>query len=187
MNYQALIAKYYPDDDDLRRLLLKHSRQVADRCLLICSRHPELRLDRQFLEESAMLHDIGIRWCHAPGIYCQGDEPYIRHGLIGGRLLRQEGYERHARVCERHTGTGLTVMPPAPEGWQGGDVLPPELLSQGFFVPEVLEEQVVCYADKFYSKSHPDRQLSVADTARSLEKFGREGVQTFLEWAKMFE
>ena len=108
MDYQALIDKYYPDDDELRRLLLRHSRQVADRSLLISRRHPELRLDETFLEEAAMLHDIGIRWCHAPSIYCNGEEPYICHGLIGGRLLREEGFARHAQVCERHTGTGLT-------------------------------------------------------------------------------
>ena len=190
MDFQALIDRYYPDDDELRRLLLRHSRQVADRSLLICRRHPELRLDREFLEESAMLHDIGIRWCHAPGIFCTGAEPYIRHGLIGGQLLRREGYERHARVCERHTGTGLTTMPKAPADWQGGadePLLPPYLLASGFCVPEVLEEQVVCYADKFYSKSHPERELSVVDAARSLEKFGAAGVEKFLGWAKMFE
>lgn len=189
MDYQALIDKYYPEDDNLKRLLIKHSRQVADRCLTISRHHPELKLDTVFLEESAMLHDIGIRWCNAPDIFCVGDEPYIRHGFIGGRLLRQEGNERHARVCERHTGTGLRQMPASSSNWKGSDkpILPPDLLESGFFVPEQLEEQVVCYADKFYSKSYPDRELSVLDTARSLEKFGAEGVKQFLEWAKMFE
>ncbi|MBR6194804.1 MAG: HD domain-containing protein [Prevotella sp.] len=164
MDYQAIIDKYYPEDDDLRRLLLKHSRQVADRCLLICDRHPELRIDREFVEEAAMLHDIGIRWCSAPSIFCYGTEPYLRHGPIGGEVLRREGWKRHARVAERHTGTGLPG-----------------------FEPEYIEEQVVCYADKFYSKSHPDRVLSVLETAQSLERFGHEGVEKFLGWAKMFE
>lgn len=166
MDYYFILDKYYPTgkDEDLRRLLIRHSRQVADRCLAICDRHPELRLDREFLEEAAMLHDIGIRWCSAPGIHCHGVEPYLRHGPIGGELLRQEGYERHARVAERHTGTGLPGLE-----------------------PETMEEQVVCYADKFYSKSHPDRVLTVAETAQSLEKFGHEGVEKFLGWAKHFE
>ena len=53
MDYQSIIDKYYPQDDDLRRLLMKHSRQVADRCLLLAGRHPELQLDVAFLEESA--------------------------------------------------------------------------------------------------------------------------------------
>lgn len=178
MNYQALIDKYYPEDDDLRRLLIRHSRQVADRCLLICDRHPELHLDRQFLEEAAMLHDIGVRWCNAPSICCHGTQPYLLHGQIGGELLRKEGWERHARVAERHTGTGLSRE---------------EFVRQGLpvpafdMVPEQLEEQVVCYADKFYSKSRPDRVLTVLETAQSLEKFGHAGVEKFLGWAKMFE
>ena len=45
MDYQAIIDKYYPADDELRRVLLKHSRQVADRCLQIVRKHPELPVD----------------------------------------------------------------------------------------------------------------------------------------------
>lgn len=178
MDYQAIIDKYYPNDDDLRRLLLKHSRQVADRCLELSARHPELRLDNQFLEEASMLHDIGIRWCNASGIFCMGSEPYIKHGLIGGKLLREEGFPRHAQVCERHTGTGLT------KAQIQRQQLP---LPAEDFVPVELEEQLVCYADKFFSKSRPDRVLTVVEAAQSLEKFGPEGVEKFLGWAKMFE
>ena len=162
----------------MKRLLLKHSRQVADRCLQISRHHPELNLDETFLEESAMLHDIGIRWCHAPGIFCMGEEPYIRHGLIGGKVLLKEGLPRHARVCERHTGTGLTIEQITRQQ------LP---LPEEDFCPETLEEQLVCYADKFYSKSNPDRVLTVEQAAQSLNKFGSEGVQKFLSWAKIFE
>lgn len=164
MDYLSLICKYYPEDDELRRVLLKHSRQVADRCLAICKKHPELPVETQFVEEAAMLHDIGIRWCNAPSIHCFGEEPYLRHGQIGAELLRKEGFERHARVCERHTGTGLPG-----------------------FEPETLEEQLVCYADKFYSKSDVDHVRSVLEVAQSLEKFGHEGVVKFLHWAEQFE
>ena len=164
MDYISIINKYYPNDDALRQLLLKHSRQVADRCLQIARKHKELPVDIQFLEEAAMLHDIGIYQCDAPSIYCNGTEPYIKHGPIGGDLLRAEGFPRHARVAERHTGTGLP-------GYE----------------PETLEEQIVCYADKFYSKSSPDHVRSVLETAQSLEKFGHEGVRKFLSWSERFE
>lgn len=164
MDYLSIIKKYYPQDDALRQLLLKHSRQVADRCLQIVRKHKELPVDAQFLEEAAMLHDIGIYQCDAPSILCHGTEPYIRHGQIGGNLLRAEGFPRHARVAERHTGTGLP-------GWE----------------PETLEEQIICYADKFYSKSSPEHVRTVLETAQSLEKFGHAGVVKFLEWAKLFE
>lgn len=84
-------------------ILMRHSRDVADRALLIADRHPELGLDRGFLEEAAMLHDIGVFRTDAPGIQCFGTEPYICHGMIGAEILRSEGCPRHARVCERHT------------------------------------------------------------------------------------
>jgi uncharacterized protein len=164
MDYLSIIDKYYPADDELRRILMIHSRQVADRCLAIVAKHKELPVDVQFMEEAAMLHDIGIYRCDAPGIHCHGTEPYLRHGPIGGEILRAEGFPRHARVAERHTGTGLP-------GYE----------------PETLEEQIICYADKFYSKSRLDRVLTVAETAQSLEKFGHEGVLKFLAWAELFE
>ncbi len=164
MDYQFILDKYYPADNELRRVLLHHSRQVADRCLHIASQHPELAADSKFLEESAMLHDIGIFRCNAPSIYCEGSEPYIKHGPIGGDILRAEGYPLHARVAERHTGTGLPG-----------------------FEPETLEEQIVCYADKFYSKSNLNRVRTVDEAAQSLAKFGEEGVRKFLDWADRFE
>ena len=178
MDYQSIIDEYYPSENELRRILMVHSRQVADRCLLIASKHPELRLDKEFLEEAAMLHDIGIYRTNAPGIQCFGTEPYIRHGLIGGQILREKGWERHARVCERHTGTGLTA-------W---DIEQQQLpLPHEDFMPEVLEEQVVCYADKFYSKTHPGSERSVVEAMRALEKFGWDGIRRFQKWVDMFE
>jgi uncharacterized protein len=179
MDYQAIIDKYYPSENELRRILLIHSRQVADRCMKIAKHHPELKLDVEFLEEAAMLHDIGIFRCDAPGIQCFGSEPYICHGVIGGQILREEGWLRHALVCERHTGTGLSLEQIENQN------LP--LPSDGIYEPEALEEQVVCYADKFYSKTHLERERSVIEAAQSLEKFGEKGVKRFLEWTKLFE
>ena len=112
MDYLSIIDKYYPADDELRRILMIHSRQVADRCLAIVAKHKELPVDVQFMEEAAMLHDIGIYRCDAPSIHCHGTEPYLRHGPIGGEILRAEGLPRHARVAERHTGTGLPGYEP---------------------------------------------------------------------------
>ena len=71
---------------------MDHSRQVADRCLKIAALHPELDLDKAFLEEAALLHDIGILHTHAPGILCMGDAPYICHGYLGAEMLRAEGF-----------------------------------------------------------------------------------------------
>ncbi len=83
-----------------------------------------------------------------------------------------------ARICERHTGTGLTA-----------DIIAAQRLAlpPGDYRPETLHEQVICYADKFFSKSHPERTRNVEQTARSLERFGEESVRIFLSWAERFE
>ena len=152
MDALAIINKYYPEDNELKHILLTHSRSVADKALWIAGKHPELNLDKQFLEEAAMLHDIGIFRCNAPDIDCHGDAEYICHGYLGAELMRAEGFPRHARVCERHTGTGITLAMIEERG------LP---LPHRDFMPETLEEQLICYADKFYSKTKLDKEKSV--------------------------
>lgn len=172
-----LINKYCSDNPDLLSLLLRHSRDVADKALAIAKRHPELNIDCAFVEEAAMLHDIGIVMTDAPGIHCYGSEPYIRHGILGASILRSEGLPRHARVAERHTGAGIT----AEEVKAQNLPLPPE-----DYLPETLEEKLICYADKFFSKSHPEKEKTLESARRSLSKFGGDTMQRFEEMAAMF-
>ena len=87
MDYQQIIDKYYSEENQLRYIFMTHSTLVTKRAVRICDLHPELSLDRQFVIEAAMLHDIGIFKCNAPGIYCFGSEPYLIHGRIGAELL----------------------------------------------------------------------------------------------------
>lgn len=173
----AILDKYYPKHDELRHILITHSTLVMMRAVRICEAHPELKMDKQFVTEAAMLHDIGIVRCNAPSIYCFGDAPYILHGRMGAEMLRAEGYPRHARVCERHTGAGLTADDIARQN------LP---LPHQDFLPETWEEKVICYADKFYSKTHPEREKTYEQAERSLAKFGEEGLLRFREWRKVF-
>ena len=177
MNPIDIIEKYYPEDNALRRLLIHHSRQVAEKALSVADNHPELKLDRKFLYNAAMLHDLGIFKTDAPGIYCHGTEPYLLHGFIGAEIMRSEGYPDIARVCERHTGTGLTREEIEKQN------LP---LPHGDYCPETTAEKVICYADKFYSKSHPDKERTVEQVEKSLEKFGEKGVHKFKEWNALF-
>lgn len=178
MTALELIDKYYSDNEELRRLLIHHSEQVRDRALHIAISRPWLEIDTAFVREAAMLHDIGIFLTNAPAIHCHGKAHYLMHGYLGAELMRKENLPEVARVCERHTGTGLTA-----ENIRLRSLPLPE----GNYQPETIEEKVICYADKFYSKSHPLRERSIEETAESLEKFGQEGVKTFLAWAKMFE
>ena len=178
MNYQKIIDKYYGKDNLLKHILLTHSRSVTARALRIADHHPELHLDRQFIEEAAMLHDIGIIRCDAPSIQCFGTQPYICHGILGAEMMRSEGLPCHARVCERHTGAGISIGEIQCQG------LP---LPERDFLPETLEEQVICYADKFYSKTHLDREKTLEQARQSLTKFGTAGLTRFDKWMEMFE
>ena len=154
-----------------------HSRSVADKAIALANAHPELKIDKRFVEEAAMLHDIGIFRTNAPGIQCFGTEPYICHGTIGAQLMREEGFPLHALVCERHTGAGLSLM---------------EIERQNLPVPHhdmlplSLEEKLICFADKFFSKTHLEKEKSLEQARQSLVKFGEEGVARFDAWASLF-
>lgn len=177
MDVQKLIDLHYGKNEPLRHVLLTHSEAVAQRCVRIIEQHSELQIDAQFVKEAAMLHDIGICFCNAPSIHCHGTHPYICHGHLGAELLREYGYDRHARVCERHTGAGLTKE----------EIIRQQLpLPADDFLPETLEEKLICYADKFYSKTRLGDEKTLEQAVHSLEKFGSEGVARFLEWHKIF-
>lgn len=178
MDYLSIIDQYYSQKSKVRDILLTHSECVARKALQIVDKHPELKLDRTFIQEAAMLHDIGIVKCDAPGIECFGTEPYIKHGIIGADMLRAAGYPKHARVCERHTGAGIALQ----------DILEQHLpLPHQDFLPETMEEQVICYADKFYSKTHLERVRTPEQALKSLERFGKEGAERFARWMQLFE
>ncbi|MBP5476279.1 MAG: HD domain-containing protein [Paludibacteraceae bacterium] len=170
MNPTEIIDKNYDAQPELRDVLLTHSGQVRDRALRIADAHPEWEVDRAFIAEAAMLHDIGILYCNAPGIYCTGDRPYIEHGWLGAELLRREGYPRHALVAERHTGVGIPM-----EQLMRDDVDVP----LADYYPVSLEEKIICYADKFYSKSHLERELTKDQVRFKLWRYGHDAI---LRW-----
>lgn len=177
MDAKAILLKYYTEDSDLFRLLWRHSVQVADRVMRIADSISE-PVDKEFAYNAALIHDIGIFKTHAPSIYCEGHEPYLLHGIIGGEIMRAEGYDNYALVCERHTGAGLSAK---------------EIVAQGLplphrdFIPLTIEEQLVCYADNFYSKSNPDKEKTVDDVLRSMQKFGPEQTARFTAMLHRFE
>jgi uncharacterized protein len=172
-----IIKKYYRAGSAVYEILLEHSFSVADKSLNIVQLHPEMPLDRGFIYEAAMLHDIGIFKTNAPGIGCYGTFPYICHGFLGSDVLKEEGLLRHALVCERHTGAGLS------KAYIIEKNLP---VPQRDMLPESLEEQLICFADKFFSKTHLGKEKSVDKIRKDLLKHGEEPVKRFEKWCKMF-
>ncbi|WP_430810704.1 MULTISPECIES: HD domain-containing protein [unclassified Carboxylicivirga] len=178
MNPLDIINKYYCEGSPLWLTLTEHSKAVRDKALDIVARHPELNADAYFVSEAAMLHDIGIFMTHAPDLHCTGTYPYICHGYLGRQLLEKEGYPLHALVCERHTGTGLSLSDIQSQG------LP---IPQRNMIPLTIEEQIICFADKFYSKSRSLRQAkSIDKIIKAMRKHGNHQVAQFESWCQQF-
>lgn len=170
-DYQRIIDKYYPAGSPLRDIYMRHCRSVANLALDI-ARRKGLDLSPADIEAAAMLHDIGIVRTDAPGIHCHDSEPYLAHGRIGADLLRAEGApEEYARVAERHTGAGLTPEDVA----RMSPMLPPDRS----YMPQTLLERLVCYADKFYSKSGDMKIKPLERVRASLAKFGEGASERF--------
>lgn len=155
-DYQAIIDKYYPEGSRLRDIYMRHASDVAALAEELRATHMPC-LDAGQVRAAAMLHDIGIFLTSAPGIECHGSAPYITHGPLGAALLRREGApEWAARVAERHTGVGI-----------------------GDLIPETPLEKLVCYADKFYSKSGNMQRKSLDEVERSMARYGAGNLAAF--------
>ena len=176
MDYISLIDKYYHDAPELKEVLLIHSRQVRDRALYVASLHPDWDVNLQFIEEASMLHDIGIIYCSAPKIHCLGPHKYIEHGYLGAELLRREGLPKHALVAERHTGSGITMEQVIRED------LPIPVQD---YLPVSLEEKIICYADKFYSKGHLGEQVADSKIRLNMWKYGHDAIRRWDELVKL--
>ena len=176
-----IIRKHYASAPLAWQILLEHSRQVTFRAVQIARQCQKIEpLDLQFIAEAAMLHDIGMIMTNTPQLGCHGKAPYLQHGIAGGAILEAEGLPRHALVCERHIGIGLTAA---------------EITSQQLplpardMLPDSLEEQIICYADLFYSKSQKKRagEKNPTEVRKGLQRYGAEKLLVFDRWQQLFE
>ena len=173
-----ILSEYYEPDSKLFDLLVAHGRQVAAKAVDAAERVPHLNPDLEFLQEASMLHDIGIFLTRASSLGCAGDHPYICHGYLGRELIEAIGFERHALVCERHLGVGITAEEIKIEN------LP---LPVRDMVPVSIEELIISYADKFYSKTNgsANREKSVEVVKKELSKFSPERAERFEIWHRL--
>lgn len=175
-----LIAKHYKGNSKAHRILLSHGEMVADKALSTAERVPGLEPDLDFIRQAALLHDIGIRFTATPQLGCYGRHPYVCHGVLGRALLEAEGLKRHALVCERHVGVGITRR----------DIRLQRLpLPSRDMRPVSIEEQIICYADKFFSKNGAGahKEKTVTEILQKLASYGRDKVARFKQWVDLFE
>ena len=174
-----IIQKFYKTDSKTYNLLVAHSKAVAKKALEIAKNVKHLNPDLKFIKEASMLHDIGIFLTDAPEIECFGNQPYICHGYLGRELLDKEGLPKHALVCERHVGVGISVQ----------DIDKRKIpMPRRDMSPITIEEKIICFADKFFSKKGGSltKENTIDEIRKSQLKFGENKVKIFDEWVKTF-
>jgi uncharacterized protein len=175
----SVIRKRYDADSRAYYFLVHHSRLVARKALEIAGRVRAFNPDRKFIEEAALLHDIGIFLTNAPKIGCYGYKEYVCHGYLGREFLEKEGLPLHALVCERHIGVGITAEEVR------NNRLP---LPERDMTPVTLEEKIVCIADKFFSKTEHDllHEKPLEKVREMMRGYGEEKLKLFDEWSRFF-
>ncbi len=177
MNPRQIIHEFYPSGSKACEILLRHGEQVAQKSLEIAALAPHANLDLGFVEQAAMLHDIGIFMTDAPGLGCFGSYPYLCHGFLGRKLLDKLGFPAHGLVAERHTGAGITEV----------NIRENRLpLPHRDMVPLTTAEIIICVADKFFSKSpgHNTGEKSMETAIKALESIDPGHAARFSAWVE---
>ena len=179
VDYFAILHRYIPPESETYTIYVPHVAAVTAKALRIARRLGLSAARQRFIEEAAMLHDIGIVNVDAPSMGCAGDLPYLAHLSEGRRILEQAGLPRHALVAERHVGAGI----PRAEVLAQNLPLPPR-----DFIPQTLEEQIISWADLFFRKLPGQlwRELEIAEVRAQVAKYGPRAARVFESWAAKF-
>jgi uncharacterized protein len=105
-----------------------------------------LRVDVELVEIGALLHDIGRSETHG-----------VDHGLAGAKIAESMCMpEPVVSIIKRHIGGGISGKEAKRLGWP-----------DDIYVPQTLEEKIVCYADKRVGGS---RIIPLEETIREYGK-----------------
>jgi uncharacterized protein len=179
MDPVEIIKEYYNPGSRAYNTLVQHGMNVARKAVEAANNVPHLNPDLNFIQEAAMLHDIAIFLTNTPELDCLGTYPYLCHGYLGRELLVNIGLPRHALVCERHVGVGITAE----------EIRRQKLpLPERDMVPVTIEEQIVCFADKFFTKNGGklETEKPVDKILRKIAPYGQDKVETFQSWLQLF-
>ncbi|GAA4637751.1 HD domain-containing protein [Actinoallomurus vinaceus] len=178
-----------PTDEEIRALHERYAPTPAafdlvhTHCEIVCGIAERLLtdggldVDADLVRVGALLHDIGVYRLY-DGDGRIDEAGYIRHGILGYELLKDEGFpDVLCRFCSCHTGVGITR----------DDVRSQELpLPVADYVAVTLEEELVMYADKFHSKTDPPTFVTAGSYAARVRRFGADKVARFRSMCETF-
>ncbi|MCK5490883.1 MAG: HD domain-containing protein [Candidatus Pacebacteria bacterium] len=175
MNKYLNILKKYSTKKNHFEVIVNHGFMVLHKSIEIINKKKLYdRIDFDLIVSGCLLHDIGAFEFMKNTQKFQID--YLRHGIVGGSILRNEGLNKEALIAERHIGSGLS------KEYIVQNNLP---LPKKDFLPLTLEQKIICYADKFHSKSG---KIDTLDSIKiEMKGFGKEPFERFLELEKIFE
>lgn len=181
LNYFEIIHEIIPPDSAAYPIYITHVTLVTAKALKIAQKLKISVEKQQFIEEAAMLHDIGIMKTNAPDIGCFGELDYICHVKEGEKILLERNLPKHAEIALNHVGIGgLTVE----EIRENNFPLPAEDI-----ICETIEAKIISYADMFYSKNPKNYWIEkpIEKVLRKAKKYGTRQAKLFEEWREMFE
>jgi uncharacterized protein len=124
--------------------VIEHSIFVSDKAVEFAKKM-SVPVDLQLVEIGGLLHDIGRSQSYG-----------IDHGVKGGILLRDRGMGQLAEIAEKHVGVGISKDCAARLG-----------LPKKNYIPETLEEKVICFIDFLTDDVH---LVSFAEALRKLKE-----------------
>jgi uncharacterized protein len=115
--------------------VVNHCLAVTDFALQIATKLQQkgFKVDLELVEAGAMLHDLGRAKTHG-----------VEHSLVGAQMAQTLGLPQEViNIVKRHVGAGITEQEADWLGWP-----------KDTYIPQTLEEKVVCYADKRIDHDH---------------------------------
>jgi len=141
---------------NLQRHILNHVLAVSRTAVKIAAKIPSA--DLRLVRIGAILHDIGRIKTHN-----------YDHAYMGGDIIRELGFsEKLARIAECHMLGGITKEEAVELGLPARD-----------FMPETIEEKIVCLSDKYHVGT---RQVTIESRFRNWTT--RFGETDFLKKSK---
>jgi uncharacterized protein len=128
--------------------VIRHAEKVSELAHEIaeaCQKNGS-HVDLELVEVGGLLHDIGRGKTHS-----------VHHSVIGAEIAKSLGLpEPVVSIIKRHVGGGITAREAKKLGWP-----------KDVYVPQTLEEKIVCYADKLIEGS---RRVPIEKTIDQLSQ-----------------